>query len=99
MISKFWQRDHLGFGLLVGMVVPVITFFILMSINETAMQIWNLPFLLPLDTHFTLSVAANLFFFRQFMVKKMKDKTGRGILLATFIYAIVYLFVFFIFEK
>ncbi|MBW7935625.1 MAG: hypothetical protein LC101_09825 [Flavobacteriales bacterium] len=97
-MRNFWNRDHLGFGVLLGAFVPIVTYLILESIDRTVMQIWHLPFFLLDDTQFALAVAGNLFFFRQFMVKKHKDRTGRGILLSTFVYAFLYVLLFFLLD-
>lgn len=97
-MKNFWYRDHFGMGALVGAIVPIVTYLILESIDRTVIQIWNLLFFLPDDTQFALAVAGNLFFFRQFMVKKGKDRTGKGILMSTFIYAFLYILLFFILE-
>jgi len=98
MFQQFWQKDDFKFGALIGAVVPMITYLILESIDRTVMQLWKIPFFLLDDTQFALAVAGNLFFFRQFMVRKMKDRTGKGILMMTFVYAFIYILLFFLLD-
>lgn len=43
---------------------------------------------------FLVAIVANLFPFRFFMVSKKYDRTGRGILLVTFIMVITYFLIF-----
>lgn len=98
MFQNFWQKDDFKFGALIGAVVPAITYLILESIDRTVMQLWQIPFFLLDDTQYALAVAGNLFFFRQFMVRKMKDRTGKGILMMTFVYALIYILLFFLLD-
>jgi len=102
MWKKFWQRDSFPFGMLVGAVIPVITYLLLDLIDRTILEIAiarDVPVLrtniIPDDTQFALAVAGNLFFFRRYMVKRMEDRTGKGILLTTFAYVFLYLILFF----
>lgn len=89
----------MGFGILLGIVVPVIAFAIVKAIDKAVIAWKQLPIFIPDDTQMAIAVAFNLIFFRTYMIRRHKDKTGRGILLATFLYAIFYVINFIFLER
>lgn len=97
-MKKFLRQDHIGFGALLGLILPVLSFGIVKAIDRGVVAWKNIPFLLPDATIMVIAVAVNLIIFRIYMVNMRLDKTGRGILLATFIYAILYVVLFFLLD-
>ncbi len=96
MIREFIKKDTLGLGITLGMLVPPALFVIIYQVNEILQK--QSPTgrnYLDTETIMLVSVVLNLFVLRQFLVKKDREKSGRGVLLATFLYALVFAFFFF----
>ena len=84
-----FRVDNFLFGLIIGSLFPLI--FILVF------NIFFLDYLkadIKVDTIFVLSVLFNFLIFRVYMINMEMEKTGRGILLATFGYAFVYVYLY-----
>lgn len=83
------KKDSWLLGVAFGVFVPLIIFGILYLLVEQ----WGVLDeglnirVLDLSTMMLIGIFANMFTFRYYMVNLKMDKTGRGILLATFIYA------------
>jgi hypothetical protein len=79
------KRDNIAFGALVGVVLPVAFYGILTLIAmfiETGTA-WTRPF--EADRMPILALAINVIPIRIYFVTYKFDKTGRGVLLATFL--------------
>ncbi len=91
---KINKLDNLGIGLLVGFLTPVIIFFAVYLIKERGISlsnyVGNLMYLQSLVKLGSLCVFANSAVFMGF-IKLKYEKTARGILAATIIYAFVVL--------
>lgn len=87
---KFLKKDSFWLGLAVGTLLPlivtVILYFVVVSFpnSETGMQV------LRTSTVFILGIVPNAILLRYYLVNLKADKTGRGILLVTFVFAIIY---------
>ena len=88
------KLDHTGIGFLIGFVVPVLVFIVFyffgnhdVSITEFAKGLWQLKALIKLGS---LCVFVNSIVFMIFIRMKF-EKTARGILGATILYAFVVL--------
>jgi membrane protein YdbS with pleckstrin-like domain len=87
---KFLKKDSFWLGLAVGTLLPlivtVILYFVVISFpnSETGMQV------LRTSTVFILGIVPNALLLRYYLVNLKADKTGRGILLVTFVFAIIY---------
>jgi hypothetical protein len=86
-----FKKDHLAFGAMIGAIIPVIIYALLDLITYNAGT--GTVKLFDDRTKMVLGIAANMLPFRQYMIKLKFEQTGKGILLVTFIYAFVYLFV------
>ena len=91
------KYDKLTFGLSVGVLLPLLIFFIIylfryseVDLQSYLRQLWKLKLTLKI---LSLCGFANLLVFFYFFRRKM-DKAARGIIFATFLYA----FLFLIFE-
>ena len=84
-----FKKDHLAFGAMIGAIIPVIIYALLdlITYNSGTVKLFDDR------TKMVLGIAANMLPFRQYMIKLKFEQTGKGILLVTFIYAFVYLFV------
>ena len=84
------KRDNIAFGILVGLVLPVITYGLLSLITlfvETGTA-WTRPF--EHDRLLLLALIINVIPLRLYFVTYKLDKTGRGVLLATFLLMVCY---------
>ena len=88
-IKKILYKDSLVLGIVLGIVLPLITFGVLYAISTFFAPIGK-NFLIKLSTVILLSVIPNLLTLRHYLLKLKLDKTGRGVLLVTFILAIGY---------
>jgi len=89
-----FKKDSFIFGFIIGIVVPTIAFGILQLVNYLLISHLNTQ---PIQdrTVFLISVFTNLVPIRIYFVNLKKDKTGRAVLLLTFVLMII----FFILER
>jgi len=80
-------------GLVIGILFPAILFGILYGISEIFAPEGK-EYLIKLPTLMLVSIFPNLFTLRYYLKKLKYDRTGRGILLVTFVYAILYFAVY-----
>ncbi len=88
------KLDTVGIGLLAGLVLPVVIFFAVYLIEDSAMSfdkyisgMWQMNALIKL---MSLCVFANVAVFWIFLKKKY-EKAARGVLAATILYAFIVL--------
>ncbi len=79
------NKDNFLLGLLIGLLLPVIAYFLVILILNLAGQAEGLLYTPRPKIPFLVAIISNLLPFRFYMVSKKKDRTGRGILLVTFI--------------
>lgn len=87
------KSDQLWLGLLLGILLPVLVFGILFLISKYCAPAGK-ELLIPMSTVLLVSIFTNLFTMRYYLVKLKYDRTGRGILLVTFLLAIAYFILF-----
>ncbi len=91
-MRKFFQKDHLITGIIIGFVTTSLLYF-LMGVIIDMMEVIPVWLKNP-RTPFLIALIPNLFIFRYFMVNRKQDKTGRGLLLTIFIVVFaVFLFI------
>jgi len=83
------KKDNWILGIIMGLVVPLIVYGIILTIVRTYGVVDEIRgiYMMKPSTMQLIGIFSNLFTFRYYMVNLKYDKTGRGILLATFIYA------------
>jgi hypothetical protein len=87
---NFLKKDAFWLGLLLGVVVPLVLYAILHYINIFIVnKVNNRPYLTDATVQI-ISLAANLIVMRYYLINRKADKTGRGILLVTFIAGIAF---------
>ena len=92
-IKKIFYKDSLLLGIVLGIALPLILFGILYTIS-TLFAPSGKDYLIKLPKLILLSIIPNLLTLR-FYLKDLKfDRTGRGILLVTFVLAIGYFAMF-----
>ncbi|MBC8147806.1 MAG: hypothetical protein H8E98_07470 [Bacteroidetes bacterium] len=90
---KILKKDSFKLGIAIGIISPLVIYAILYFV---AAYFKILPHLKE-STLQLIAIFINMFLLRYYLLKVKYDKTGRGVLLATFVLAIVY-FVFFMME-
>ena len=87
---NFIKTDHYAFGLAVGIAIPGILFGLILGINYFLVAIGVARFYLDLQTHVFISIFGNLLAIRYYFVTLKYDKTGRGVLLITFVVVLLF---------
>ncbi|MCF8299027.1 MAG: hypothetical protein K9J13_15875 [Saprospiraceae bacterium] len=90
---KILKKDSFKFGIAIGIILPLVIYAILYFI---AFYFKILPYLKE-STLQLIAIFINMFLLRYYLLKVKFDKSGRGVMFATFVLAIVY-FVFFMME-
>jgi hypothetical protein len=89
------KRDNIPFGIVIGLALTAIFFGLLKLANIALESFWNENFKIKDHTILLLSIFINIVPIRYYFVNLKFDKTGRGVLLVTFILMVI----FFIFIK
>ena len=83
------RKDSMLLGIILGVCLPAVCFGILFAIS-TVFTPEGKEYLIKLSNIILISVFCNLFTMRYYLLKLKYDKTGRGILLVTFVFAIAF---------
>ena len=87
------NKDSWFLGIVVGLVLPGALFGILYLLNRyLSIEYNNGRMYLRISTLMLIAIFANMFTLRYYLVKKKFDKTGRGILMVTFVFAFVFFY-------
>lgn len=89
-MRAFFKRDNLWLGIVMALVIPPIFYFLFVYLN--GLFTGKNGAALQESTVQLLAIAVNLIPFRYYLVRLKADKTGRGILLVTFAFALVYFY-------
>jgi hypothetical protein len=93
MWNKMLNRDHYFLGIAIGMILPLV-FYLLLWLMDMAVVAWLGKHMLREEEYLLLlSIAVNLFPIKYYFVNLQFDKTGRGILLMTFLETMLYFIV------
>ncbi|MBO4580977.1 MAG: hypothetical protein J5701_01650 [Bacteroidales bacterium] len=84
------KKDAIWFGILLGLLIPAILYGVLYVISLSLMPQNATEPVLKTGTIILVALFPNLLILRYYLVKLNLDKTGRGMLLATFALAMVY---------
>lgn len=79
-----WKKDNLGYGVLLGLLVPAVVYGIIHLIISLA------GVDLRTSTIELASIVAAVPLFRYFIINLGAERTGRGMLLIIFVYAIFF---------
>jgi hypothetical protein len=93
-----FKRNSLAFGAMLAAVIPAILFLLIEKLFTVERDGVDVP-RYDEATILVLSIFANILPFSYYMKHAEYEKTGRGMLLVTFIYAAIYIFVKFIREQ
>jgi hypothetical protein len=90
---QFLKKDHFIFGAALGLFIPLVIFGLILLINYFLVQEGIAHDYLDRKIHVLISIIGNLVPLRYYFVNLKYDKTGRALLLVTFILFILF-FVF-----
>jgi hypothetical protein len=90
MLPDFFKKDSFFTGLVIGIILPALFYGVLYGIDIIAFNTLNSHIVDKPEYLFLLSIIANLFPIKYYFVNKKNDKTGRGILLVTFVLGMLY---------
>lgn len=91
------KKDNWILGIALGAIVPLAIYGIILFVMKnwgTIDEVRELYYMRK-STMQLVGIFCNMFTFRYYMVNLKLDKTGRGILLATFIYAGIFVYLHF----
>ena len=93
---KFLKKDSFWLGLILGVLMPMVCFGILYLLNitlfvnrETGQSVFQL------STILIISLIPNAIALRLYLVNLKADKSGRGILFVTFVFAIIFMILYY----
>ncbi|MDP4268428.1 MAG: hypothetical protein Q8880_13475 [Bacteroidota bacterium] len=89
-IFQFFKKDNMLFGVAMGVLLPLICYGIFSYLADIFEAKHNGTPIMQKSTIQVVSVVLNVLTFRIYMINLKFDKTGKGILLATFVYAILF---------
>ncbi|MBE0660855.1 MAG: hypothetical protein IH597_00155 [Bacteroidales bacterium] len=88
-IKEFLKKDNLAFGLVLAFAISVAIYASLWGLAQVFQEAFSSHYLRK-QVLAMISIFANLFPFRFYMLKLKLDKTGRGVLAAMFVMTILY---------
>ena len=88
------KRDSIIFGLLIGILAPVLTYAILYFGLELIERVFAQDWLNERPAIKLISIVVNLLLIRYYFVKLKYEQTGRGILIITFAFVILYFIIY-----
>jgi hypothetical protein len=89
MIAQF-KKDQYGLGIFIGIILPVISFVMVYLFNLALISAGIVSYFLELKSHFLVSMVINVIPIRYYFVNLKYDKTGRGLLLITFLLVMLF---------
>jgi len=87
---KILKKDSQFLGVLLGLLLPVLLFGLLFILDLIISNLFKIEEILSLELMKLLSIFINVIPIRYYFLKLKYDLTGRGVLLVTFIYVVVY---------
>jgi hypothetical protein len=85
---RFLKKDSYVFGLIIGIVVPLVTWAIIFFLNRSITNRVNQHYLGTFMTQI-LALVPNALMLRYYLINLKADKTGRAIVAITFVIGIV----------
>ena len=90
MWNKIFNRDQFVAGMIFGILLPALFYLALYILDLAVYSIFQTHMLAKQEYLYILSLAINLFAIKYYFVNLKYDKTGRGVLIITFAFALVY---------
>lgn len=94
-LVNWLRKDSIGMGILIGFIVPAATFGVIygavaLVLSLTGKQPTEIIDIDMVQKFILLSLIPSVFTMRHYLLKLKYDRTGRGILLVTFLVAILF---------
>jgi uncharacterized membrane protein len=83
-----YKKDHLGFGILLGIVLPLLVYLLL----EGIMMLASDAFSIRQSTKELMALVIVLPVFRYYIATLKAERTGQGMMLVIFAYALFFAF-------
>jgi len=91
-MKKFFDRNSIWFGIIIGAVSPAILFLIIREIvyyttlwtNPVLVQAYHMTYISD-ATCFLIAIIFNIIFFRKYMKEQKYEMTGRGVMVITMV--------------
>ncbi len=91
-MMKFLKKDSYLTGIILSAIVPFIIYFVLEFVVKKLSDLYTNGYPIIQEHNVILiSVFLNMIIFYSYINKKEYDKSGRGVLIVTFIYTAIYL--------
>ena len=90
MWDKIFNRDQFLAGILFGILLPAVFYLALRLLDMGVYAIFQTNMVALPEYLYILSLAINLFAIKYYFVNLKYDKTGRGVLIVTFAFALIY---------
>ena len=87
---KLLKKNSFLLGIITAAIAPIILYFGLDLINDALHNHYNKS--LPSHSLMLISIFMNLVIFYTYIHKPNYDKTGRGVMISTFLYTFAYIF-------
>ena len=84
------KKDNYIFGTLLALIIPLFLYMFILLINFIIIQMGITQIYLDRKVHILISLTGNLLPIRYYFVNLKYDKTGRGVLLITFILVMLF---------
>ncbi len=89
------NKDRWTLGMVIGFLLPMVVYCLIILILYPFGYVDNMIYTLNPAMAPLLAVFSNLLVFRYYMVTKKYERTGRGLLLVTFLMALAVFYFFF----
>jgi len=90
MWKKIFKRNNFLLGIAIGVIFPAVFYLVLYFVDFLVLTLAGTHMLDRQSYLFLISIAINLFAIKYYFVNLKYDKAGRGILLVTFVFALIY---------
>lgn len=94
MWNKLFIRDNYLLGILLGIILPKVFYLLLYLMDMAVLAVFDVHMLQKQEYLILLSITINLFSIKYYFVNLKYDKTGRGVLLITFVMVLGYFLLF-----
>ena len=89
-MEKILNKDSHVTGIVIGLILPILGFLLALGLVYLLDLLFNTNLFQYLQELKIVGIAFNLWPIRYYFVSKKYELTGRGILLVTFIYVVIY---------
>lgn len=92
MKPAFFKRDSWFIGIFIGMILPILLFLILYLLDLGISEYFGLNLTNEFHYLYLLSLIANFYPIRHYLIKLRFEKTGFGLLLITIVEILTYFY-------